>query len=137
MSRPQPSVLPGWSSMRLNIVGLFCWSLVIPCVIAIAFESYLGAAKDLWKALWLGMSMAAVVVGLILQARGIMKVRKEDQHGYATSPGRATERTDLYFLHPVTFEVLRRPGEERGPNLGHSVALVDVLRGRRPALPST
>jgi len=93
----------------------------------IAFESAFGDKWYYWGDTFLAISVASVVVGATLGLRGYAKLKRERRAGYTTALLDARKDRSLFLLHPVTFDVLLRPDQQRPETIMRAIRIRDLL----------
>lgn len=112
-SATAPALLKGKSYFILSRRGALIQMLAALGIPPIAFESDMGSYEWLYA---LGFGAFAFVVSWVGCAVGLVAWRKrgrEIEHGYTSSIKVAREDMDLFWVHPITLQVIRRPGEPR------------------------
>jgi hypothetical protein len=106
-------VLRGRSSVELKMWGSvieFCGAILI---IPLAFESKVKSIEIYYGPILLGLAIAGVTWGVATTIWSYRKANLEVARGYTPSNRVAATNPGLYWVHPKTFKIVRRP--EEGP----------------------
>jgi len=119
--------------LQLVIRGGAIEALGVVCVPLIVVTFLLpDAARVYWAAALVTIGVSAAIIGGVMGLFGYHKLKKEREAGYTTSPQDARKYPTLFWLHPVTMQVMLRPHEPRPPMgaLGKQLNMIAIIRGR-------